>query len=139
MKMSVNTQPWLAGSVLLLASLGCGGGSQSAAPDGPLDSPPLPREVGTMECEPIYGACPEGCHPVQGAELDQEANCSRTVEMLACSRSEGGGGAAVCYSTTDGTRIVVVSGEAFYEPYFVGWHVCSEEQAAATAGVGECP
>ena len=101
------------------------------------DSAP-PGDLGTMECPIVDGGCPEACHAVRALEYDEDGQCLRENLVIACSNAVGGGGAAGCYANTTTGALVFVSGEAFAEPYFRGWRLCTEPERARITGAPEC-
>jgi hypothetical protein len=97
-----------------------------------------PGDLGTMECPVVDAGCPDSCHAVRALEYDAENRCLRENLLIACSSAQGGGGGVGCYANTTTGTLVYVSGEAFAEPYFRGWRLCTEPERESLGGVPEC-
>lgn len=113
------------------------GQETTTSPASICDDPDV-TEIGLLECPPVDGACPEGCHSLAGSTYDPAAACVRAAVHIACSSALGGPGINTCGAEVETGRIAWVAGEFLGEPYFAGWTTCTVAEEATFASAPAC-
>lgn len=118
---------------------GGGGGASPSCPFPAARDLPWPFAHGSGGVSPS-AYCPDGCAPVEAAQLDEGKGCRRWVLLGCIPCANGCGGAPEGPTCTkyagDGRLINAAPGYAFSNQ--VGWEACSPAENSAMGASGFC-